>query len=98
MKLNELKGEIAKLANEKGWNQVDSANHQSAKNLAISVSIEASELLECYQWEEHANKRKVAEELADIIIYAAQLSNVIDLDLDKAVSDKLKYNRTRSWK
>jgi dCTP diphosphatase len=83
--LEELKQEIAKFNKDRDWDQF-----HSPANLAKSISIEANELLECFQWdEEHYDKAAVEEELADVLNYVIQMSNVMDIDLKKIVEDKM---------
>lgn len=83
---------------EKGWYEDNSIKPQTPENLAKSISIEAAELLECYQWATSASESAVADELADVLLYAAQLANVAGIDLENAVKCKLKYNSQRTWK
>ena len=63
----------------------------SPRSLAISLSLEANELLEHYQWSEKpvGNKEAVAEELADVLIYALQYAHVLGIDPAEAIRDKL---------
>jgi 8-oxo-dGTP diphosphatase len=63
----------------------------TARSLAISISLEANELLEHYQWNEQAigNKEALAEELADIFIYALEYAHVLGIDPAQAIRDKL---------
>jgi 8-oxo-dGTP diphosphatase len=82
---------------EKGWYRSDSKRPQTPRNLAASLSIEAGELLECFQWGDDVDVRDVEDELADVILYAVQLSRVIGCDVGQAVMDKLKRNRDRHW-
>jgi dCTP diphosphatase len=83
--LEELKKEVAAFNKERDWDQF-----HSPANLAKSISIEANELLECFQWdEEHYDKAAVEEELADVLNYVIQMSNVMDIDLKKIVEDKM---------
>ena len=63
--------------------------HTPAKNLAKSVSIEASELLECFQWNDDADPARVREELADVVTYCILLAERLGVDLDEIVLDKL---------
>ena len=81
----------------RGWYEAGSPKPQTAKNLAASVAIEAAELVECFQWQETADPSAVADELADVVLFAAQLANVASIDLAQAVADKLARNRGRSW-
>lgn len=97
MNLNEIRSQMEGFVRVKGWYNENSAKPQSAKNLSISLVLEASELLECFQWTDQANRTVVAEELADVILYAAQIANIMDIDLDDAVERKLALNRNRDW-
>jgi NTP pyrophosphatase (non-canonical NTP hydrolase) len=76
-----------------------------AKNLSMSIAIEAAELMERFQWltteeaqaavQDPAERGAVADELADILIYCLSLSNALDLDVSLAVLGKLKTNERR---
>lgn len=59
------------------------------ENLAKSISIEGSELLEHYQWGEPADHRAVEDELADVVTYCMHLANRLGVDLDEIVMRKL---------
>lgn len=61
----------------------------SPENLAKSISIEASELLECFQWSQDFDRQRVEEELADVVTYCIHLANKIGVDLDDIVLRKL---------
>ncbi|WP_144510304.1 nucleotide pyrophosphohydrolase [Bacillus sp. FJAT-22090] len=78
--------------NERGWG----GNHD-ARSLAISISLEASELLEHFQWnsaEEAIEKDKeaIVDEAADVLIYLLQLANVLEVDLKEAAQQKILKN------
>lgn len=66
-------------------------HHNPARGLATSIALEAAELLEHYQWRDKpvGNKHDLAAELADIFIYAFQFAQVNDIDIAKAITDKL---------
>jgi NTP pyrophosphatase (non-canonical NTP hydrolase) len=82
----------------KGWYDPDSPKPQTPKNLAISLVLEASEVLEHFQWGEVTDdKAELASELADVMLYLLQLASVSDIDLGQAVLDKLDTNYGRSW-
>lgn len=82
----------------KGWYDPDSPKPQTPKNLAISLVLEASEVLEHFQWgEETTDKQELASELADVMLYLLQLSSISEIDLGHAVLDKLKTNYDRTW-
>ena len=72
------------------------------KNLAMSVAIEAAELMEHFQWcdkdaEEfdQEEKREIAEEMADVLHYLLRLASVLDIDLYEASKAKIAKNRKR---
>ncbi len=84
--LQELKQIIDKFNAERDWNKF-----HSPANLAKSISIEANELLECFQWnEDNFNIENVKEELADVINYCIQMASVLDIDIKEIVLNKLK--------
>lgn len=74
-KLELLMDRIGKFNKDRDWNQF-----HTPTNLAKSISIEANELLECYQWNDNANLEDVKEELADVMNYCLQMSMVLGLD------------------
>ena len=64
-------------------------------NMARSVSIEAGELLECFQWSDEPRDgdwEHVYEELADVMIYCIQMADVLGVDLDEIIRDKMAKN------
>ena len=82
----------------KGWYQPESKRPQTPRNLAISLVLEASEVLELYQWGDAApDKAELSGELADVMLYLIQLSSLSGIDLGEAVMDKLKINYGRTW-
>lgn len=81
----------------KGWYRPDSPHPQTSKNLAISLVLEASEVLHLYQWGETADKQALADELADVTLYLLQIASLNGVDLGQAVTDKLKHNQNRTW-
>ena len=80
---------------ERNWKQF-----HNPKDLALSLSLEASELLELFQWKtsEEAvekNRDKMKDELADVIVYALDFADVLGFDLNEIISDKMKKNREK---
>jgi dCTP diphosphatase len=69
---------------ERDWSQF-----HTEENLAKSISIEAAELLECFQWGEDADKARVIDELADVLTYCLLLADKLDVDADDIVLAKL---------
>ena len=74
-RLEELIERIKSFNKERDWDQF-----HTPVNLAKSISIEANELLECYQWSDNADIEDVKEELADVMNYCLQMSQVLNLD------------------
>lgn len=67
-------------------------------NMAKSVSIEAGELLECFQWSDEPRDgdwEHVYEELADVMIYCIQMADVLGVDLDEIIRDKMAKNASK---
>jgi dCTP diphosphatase len=71
------------------------APFHTPQNLAKSISIEAAELLECFQWNVTADKNRVEEELADVLTYCLLLADRLGVDPDKIVLDKLALTRAK---
>jgi NTP pyrophosphatase (non-canonical NTP hydrolase) len=78
-----------------GWYRADSPFTQSPRNIAISLCLEAAEVLEHFQWGERADSGALAEELADVMLYLLQLAYLTDIDLAGAVEEKLAVNYHR---
>lgn len=98
MTLAELTQEMHAFVDGKGWYAADSPKQQSPKNLAISLSLEAAEVLEHFQWaDESGNSAELAGELADVALYLLQLASISGIDLEQAILDKLALNHTREW-
>jgi NTP pyrophosphatase (non-canonical NTP hydrolase) len=72
----------------------DWAQFHNAKDLAAGLSIEASELLECFLWKDakSADPAKIREELADVLVYALLLAHETKIDLPSAIREKLARN------
>lgn len=80
----ELLGRLRQLVAERDWGQF-----HSPENLAKGISIEAAELLECFQWDSNADPEQVKDELADVLTYCLLLLDKYDLDLEAIVLEKL---------
>ncbi len=96
-RLKELQEEIEKFVKERNWEK-----YHTPKNLATSVSIEAAELLEHFQWEdkkprEYTEKelQEIGEEISDVFIYLLHLANKLDIDIIDASFEKLEKNRKK---
>ena len=80
--------EIIEFRDDRNWG----INH-TPSNLAKSISIEAAELLELYQWGDSANDfERVKEELADVLIYSITLAERLELDINEIILSKINKN------
>lgn len=94
----ELTEQMHTFVRSKGWYEADTKRSQTPRNLAISLSLEAAEILEHFQWREGpVDKDELASELADVTLYLLQLASVSGIDLEEAVLRKLEVNAGRSW-
>lgn len=94
--IQQLKDKVAKFVAERNWNQF-----HNPKNLSMSIAIEASELMEIFQWmsmeeswdiNNSSESTHLREELSDVIIYCLSLANQLDIDVATAIEDKIKKN------
>ncbi len=98
MDIQELTEEMHRFVRSKGWYAADRKRPQTPRNLAISLALEAAEILEHFQWrDEIKEKQELALELADVSLYLLQLASVTGIDLEKAILDKIEINKTREW-
>ncbi|MFT3895172.1 MAG: nucleotide pyrophosphohydrolase [Anaerolineales bacterium] len=98
MDIKQLTEEMHNLVRSKGWYEPNSKRPQTPRNLAISLSIEAAEILEHFQFtEEIKNPEELGSELADVTLYLLQLASVSGIDLEQAVMKKIEINKTREW-
>jgi NTP pyrophosphatase (non-canonical NTP hydrolase) len=68
------------------------------RNLAVSLSLEAAEVLEHFQWDDSLrDPESFSDELADVMLYLLQLASISGIDLEKAVLAKLDKNYHRTW-
>ncbi|MFT5193308.1 MAG: NTP pyrophosphatase (non-canonical NTP hydrolase) [Cellvibrionaceae bacterium] len=98
MELKELENRMNAFVESKGWYKPDSKKQQTPKNLAISLVLEAGEVLEHFQWvQEVKDKKELAGELADVALYLLQIASVTGIDLEQAILNKLIINKDREW-
>lgn len=88
--MEKVQNEIRKFNSERDWDQF-----HSPENLAKSISIEAGELLECFQWNNDYKKEEVCEELADVFSYCFQLADKLDVDPEEIILAKLEKTRKK---
>ncbi len=87
MTLDEVKKEISDFTKERNWDQ-----YHTPENLAKSISIEAGELLECFQWSPDYDRQAVIEELADVMNYCIQMADKLNINIEDAIVEKIKKN------
>ena len=85
---------------ERGWEK-----YQNEKNIAISICVEAGELLEIFQWSDCKSNKKellaikrkqdIEKELADVILYCASMGNILNIDLGRAIIEKMEENKKK---
>ena len=105
--LADLRQRVAEFVAARDWEQF-----HTPKNLSAAIAIEVAELMEHFQWltdeqsavamQDEAKRTAVADELADVLIYALSLANALDVDVSAAVLGKLERNEQRfpveEWK
>ena len=97
-KLDNLKAKLQSFADERDWDQF-----HSPKNLSMALSVEASELVECFQWltEEQsknlspAQRQAVIDEMADVQVYLLRLATKLDVNILEAVEQKMVKNAAK---
>ena len=98
MDINQLTEEMHRLVDSKGWYAEDSKRPQTPRNLAVSLSIEAAEILEHFQFtDEIKDKDELGAELADVALYLLQLASISGIDLEDAILKKIEVNKKRTW-
>ncbi len=98
MNIHDLTLAMDQFVRAKGWYDPDSPRQQTPRNIAISLSLEANEVLEHFQWREDVeNTNDFAGELADVALYLLQLAKITRVDLEDAILRKLDQNYARSW-
>ncbi|HYY48449.1 MAG TPA: nucleotide pyrophosphohydrolase [Thermoplasmata archaeon] len=96
--VGQLRTRVAEFVRARAWE-----SFHVPKDLAIALSIEASELLEVFLWRDRGPpadwpgdvRQAVADELADVLIYGLSLANAVGLDLSEAISEKLVQNEAK---
>lgn len=88
--MEELMKEIKQFNEERDWDKF-----HSPENLAKSISIEAAELLECFQWNNDYDKEEVCEELADVFTYCIQMAMKLGVDPKEIILKKLGKTRKK---
>ncbi len=98
MDIEFLKEKTVEFRDERDWKQF-----HTPKNLAMALSVEASELAELFLWDDNiasfntaiTQNEHMQEEMADVLIYLLSMSDILNIDLSKAVLDKLEKNNKK---
>lgn len=91
MSTQKMMNEINEFRDERNWRQF-----HKEKDLALSISLEANELLEIYQWktseEGNQDREHLKEEIADVLIYSYMLADNLGFDIEEIIQEKLVKN------
>ncbi|WP_314676615.1 nucleotide pyrophosphohydrolase [uncultured Streptococcus sp.] len=90
--MKELMKKINQFRDDRDWRKF-----HNEKDLAISISLEASELLELFQWKNseevvESSLEKIKEELADVLIYSFMMADNLNLDVEEIIKEKIEIN------
>ena len=85
--MDEIKSNLIKFQKERDWKKF-----HTPENLAKSISIEAAELLEHFQWGKEYDESEVADELADVLIHCIYMADSLNLDIKEIIQNKMKKN------
>lgn len=88
--MEEILDRIRKFREDRDWNKF-----HTPENLAKSISIEAGELLEHFQWDNNYHKQEVSEELADVMIYCIHMADAMGVDIKEIILDKMNKNEQK---
>lgn len=95
--INELKDMVRGFINERNWEK-----YHTPRNIAVSVTLEAAELLEHFQWSPPAEtemnpekRQEIADELSDVMAYLLSLANVLEIDVASSMAQKMQKNRKK---
>jgi NTP pyrophosphatase (non-canonical NTP hydrolase) len=99
MNIHELTEAMHEFVESQGWYEPESRRPQTLRNLVISLNLEASEVLELFQWSDTTtpDEEALSGELADVALYLLQIASIAHIDLEQAVLDKLGRNYNRTW-
>ena len=98
MDIKDLTKAMDDFVTAKGWYKPESARPQTPRNIAISINLEAAEILEHFQWSENSiHKEELADELADVALYLFHLAQISGINLEEAIIHKLDQNYKRTW-
>ena len=98
MNYEKIKKEIKEFVDERDWDQF-----HTPKNLSMALSVEASELLEIFQWQKadefknatEKQKEMIKDEIADIFYYLVRISEKLNISIEEALLNKMKKNKEK---
>lgn len=94
LQVRDVQDMARKFVDDREWSK-----YHKPKDLAMSISIEAAELLEIFQWTDRCpsgkDGQRVGEEIADVILYCASLANALGLDLARVIEEKVEKNNMK---
>ncbi|WP_026499282.1 nucleotide pyrophosphohydrolase [Butyrivibrio sp. WCD2001] len=85
-----VKKEVIKFTKDRDWDQF-----HTPENLAKSISIEAGELLECFQWSPEYDEQAAKEEIADVMNYCILLADKMGISIEDAIMEKIQQNNKK---
>lgn len=88
--MEEVVKQIKEFNKQRDWEKF-----HTPENLAKSISIEAAELLECFQWNNKFNEQEVYDELADVLTYCVQLAITLDVSIEDIILKKLEKTKKK---
>lgn len=88
--MEEILDRIRKFREDRDWNKF-----HTPENLAKSISIEAGELLEHFQWDNNYHKQELSEEVADVMIYCIHMADAMGVDIKEIILDKMNKNEKK---
>jgi len=97
--IQDIKTTISDFVEARGWKPF-----QKPRNLAISISLEAAELLEIFQWDDKndlesmkadGSYQHLREELADVLVYCIEMANAMEIDIAECITQKMKKNSVK---
>ena len=88
--MEDIKKKILKFRDDRDWKQF-----HTPENLSKAISIESSELLEHFLWNNKFNKEDVCDELADVMIYCIMMSDTLNVDIKTIIKNKLAKNNKK---
>lgn len=88
--MKDITKEVMDFVTERDWDQF-----HTPENLAKSISIEAGELLECFQWSDDFDMTNVCDELADVLTYCIMMADKLGVELEDIIRSKLEKTKAK---